>query len=268
MTDGAWFVGTLTHRRFTPVRHEFRYRTCMAWLDIDRLDTQMRASRLTAWNRAAVASFHDADHLGAAPGHLRDALSAAATRDAVDLPDGPVMLLTHLRHFGYVFNPISLFYCFDRTLTLQLVVAEVRNTFGGAHTYWLHPSGTGSTFRAAAAKSLYVSPFMPVNMDYAFALSPPGDRLAVHIDVARGGETVFDASLSLERRDWSARETRRQLRRFPVMTAAVITAIHWQALRLWWKGVPVVPRTTPDGVGERAAWTARQSPSVVEGPRS
>lgn len=261
VTDPALFVGTLRHRRVAPVAHEFRYRTCMAWLDIDRLPELMRESWWTAYNRAGIAAFHDADHLDAPPGRLRDTLTHAAEGQGLRLPDGPVMLLTHLRHFGYVFNPIALFYCFDAQRRLQLVLAEVRNTFGGAHGYWLHPGGDGTTFRAESAKRLYVSPFLPMDLDYRFALTTPAHRLAVHIDVTRRGERLFDASLGLERRPWQAPEIRRQLLRHPVMTAAVTTAIHWQALRLWWKGVPVVPRATVTGVGEPAAPAGDAAPS-------
>jgi DUF1365 family protein len=253
VTEPAMFVGTVRHRRIAPVRHAFRYRTCLAWLDIDRLPGQMAASRLLGYNRRNVAAFYDADHLGASAGGLRPALAAAAERDGVALPDGPIMLLAHLRHFGYVFNPISLFYCFDRGAALRLVGAEVRNTFGGAHLYWLHPRAAGPTFRATAAKRLYVSPFLPVDMDYSFALTRPADRLAAHITVTRDGVPRFDATLCLERRPWRAPEIRRLIARYPVMTATVTAAIHWQALRLWWKGAPSVPRATRDGVGERAA---------------
>jgi DUF1365 family protein len=174
----------------------------------------------------------------------------------VTLPGGPIFLLTHLRYLGHCFNPVSFFYLFDRDGKLGLVLAEVRNTFGGARLYWLPPHVGSSTFRSEAAKSLYVSPFMPPDLDYRFALTPPADRLAVHIDSLGNGARLFDATLSLERRPWTAREIRRQLVRHPAMTMSVIGAIHWQALRLWWKGVPVVRRLTPDGVGEREAWAA------------
>lgn len=107
-----------------------------------------------------------------------------------------------------------------------------------------------------SGKSLYVSPFMPPDLHYHFALTPPAERLAVHIGALRSGERLFDATLSLERRPWTAREIRRQLARHPVMTASVAAGIHWQALKLWWKGVPVVRRLTDHGVGERAAWEA------------
>jgi DUF1365 family protein len=152
-----------------------------------------------------------------------------------------------------------LFYCFDRTERLQVVLAEVSNTFGGSHRYWLRPDQNSRTFCAAAAKSLYVSPFMPVDLDYTFALTPPTRHLVVHMETSQAGSVGFDATLSLERRPWTAPEIRRALMRHPAMTARVTAGIHWEALKLWWRGVPVLPRATADGVGERAAQAARSA---------
>ena len=120
------------------------------------------------------------------------------------------------------------------------------------------------TFRAAAAKSLYVSPFMPADLEYAFAFTPPARRLVAHMETLSVGSVCFDATLSLERRPWNAVEIRRALIRHPAMTARVMAGIHWEALKLWWKGVPVVPRVTADGAGERAAQTMGQTGSSRE----
>ena len=258
--DSGVFVGTLRHRRFSPVAHAFTYRVFMVLLDIDRIPELMAVSRLTSHNRWNWASFDQRDHLGDPARTLRERLAADATRHGVDLPDGRILLLTHLRYLGYVFNPVSFYYCFNRAEQLRVVMAEVSNTFGGSHNYWLRSETASPTFRAAATKSLYVSPFMPVDVDYAFALTPPQGRLVAHMQTLKNGAVCFDATLRLERRPWSAAEIRRALVRYPVMTAAVVAGIHWQALRLWWKGVPVVRRLTSDGVGERAAATG----SVME----
>ena len=119
---------------------------------------------------------------------------------ASTVPAGRIFLLTHLRYLGYCFNPVSFFYCFDRAEQLQVVLAEVSNTFGGSHNYWLRPDAASRTFRAAATKSLYVSPFMPVDLEYAFAFTPPAGRLVAHMKTSRG-------RLGVLRRDAVARTT-------------------------------------------------------------
>ena len=174
---------------------------------------------------------------------------------------------------------MSFFYCYDSGGALRLVLAEVNNTFGGSHNYWLEPQlprggqtpgsdpttadgvlepqkgencTMGSLFRAASPKSFYVSPFMPPDMTYAFAFTEPGDRLIAHMALERtivgDAPHVFDVVLALDFRPWTAPAIARALLRHPVMTANVIAGIHWEALRLWWRGLPIVPRPTPDGV--------------------
>jgi DUF1365 family protein len=265
--ESGVFVGTLRHRRFTPVAHAFTYPLFMALLDIDRVPELMRVSAVTSCNHWNWASFDDRDHLGDPTRPLRERLVLDAARHGIELPAGRIFLLTHLRYLGYCFNPVSFFYCFDRAEQLQVVLAEVSNTFGGSHNYWLRPDPASRTFRAAATKSLYVSPFMPVDLEYAFAFTPPAGRLVAHMKSVRAGSVCFDATLSLERRPWTAAEIRRALVRYPAMTATVMAGIHWQALRLWWNGVPVVGRITADGVGEReasAAGTTGRTDSAME----
>lgn len=249
----ALYVGTLRHRRFTPVAHEFDYSLFMALLDVDHLPEAMAVSRLTSYNRWNWAAYDERDHLGDPSMPLRARLRESAAAAGETLPDGPIYLLTHLRIAGYVFNPISLFYCHGRGGDLRLVLAEVSNTYGGRRHYWLRPADDASRrFRAAAGKSLYVSPFMESAVDYEFILTPPGDSLLVHMNVVpRTGQPapiprMFDATLTLSQRPWTARTIRTALLRFPFMTAKVTAAIHWQALRLHLKGLPVMAREEHD----------------------
>ena len=239
------YVGTVRHRRFSPQPHAFRYGLFMTLLDIDRLPEQMAVSWLTGYNRRGLATFHERDHFGDPTKTLRARVQESAAHTGRSLPDGPIFLLTHLRYAGYVFNPISLFYCYDHAFRLHSVLAEVNNTFGGRHTYWLAGQlDATAPLRARVAKELYVSPFMPLDMTYDFVLTPPGERLLVHMNVEHTGASMrgprcFDATLQLEYRSWTSREIRRALVRFPLMTAKVIAAIHWEALRLSLKGLVV-----------------------------
>lgn len=241
----ALYVGTLRHRRHRPTAHEFCYSLFMVLLDIDRIPAAMAVSRFTGYNRRRWAAFDDRDHLGDPARPLRERVQASADAAGVELPDGPIHLLTHLRYAGYAFNPISFFYCYDRGGQLRRVLADVRNTYGGRQAYWLTPADDSERrMRAHATKSLYVSPFMVPDVTYDFVLTPPDDDLVAHINVVPDEtprQPLFDATLALHRRPWTARTLRAVLLRHPLMTAKVIGAIHWEALRLRLKGLPILP---------------------------
>ncbi|MEP7363424.1 MAG: DUF1365 domain-containing protein [Acidobacteriota bacterium] len=238
--ESALYIGTLRHRRFAPKSHQFTYPVFQVFLDIDHLPELMAASALTSYNRFNWAAFHERDHFGDATRSLRDRVTADAARNGVDLPGGKIFLLTNLRYLGYVFNPVSFFYCYDEAGELRHVLAAVNNTFGESHNYWVRPGGR-------CAKELHVSPFFAMQHDYRFRLPAPGTSLTAHMDVLQGESPCFDATLTLFRRAWNAGEIRRALLRFPFTTAKVTAAIHWEAARLWWKGIPIF--THPDRTG-------------------
>lgn len=244
MIAPALYAGHLRHRRFHPRDHAFSYSIFMALLDIDRIAETMAVSPWTSHNRFNVLSFDDRDHLGEGRMPLRQAVAASARDAGCELPDGRIFLLTHLRYAGYVFNPISLYYCHSASGALELVMADVRNTYGGRHQYWLQPLDlTPQRLRALVPKQLFVSPFMQGPMDYEFVVTPPADRLTVHMNVIdrRAPRTrCFDATLAMTASPWTPAAVRRVAWQFPFMTAKVIGAIHWEAIRLRWKRLPEV----------------------------
>ena len=220
----------------------------MVLVDVDHVDEQMRISRLTSVNRVNWATFDDRDHLGDPSRPLRERVAADAARHGLTLPDGPIYLLTHLRYLGYAFNPISFYYCCDARGVPVRVMCEVNSTFGEQCTYWLPAgveAGAPRVFRHRTPKTMHVSPFMTMDVDYEFVVTPPETTVVAHMNTHARAETgtapYFDATLTLERRPWTAREVRRVLLRHPWMTVKVIGAIHWEALRLWLKGVPKYP---------------------------
>ena len=229
------YTGHIRHRRFTPVSHEFEYAVFMAYLDIDRIPELMRTSFLTAYQRPALLSFQERDHFGDPAAALRDRLRDSANAQGLDLPNGPIYLLTNLRYAGYCFNPISFFYCHAADATEPaLVMAEVNNTFGGSHNYWLNG------LRAdGVEKKLRVSPFNAMDNRYAFRLNAPAQRLVAHIDNFRDGQRFFDATLTLDWSPWTAQTLRRAAATFPFMTLKTIAAIHWEAVKLFFKQVPL-----------------------------
>ncbi|NYF78616.1 DUF1365 domain-containing protein [Granulicella arctica] len=249
IVDSGIYVGTLRHRRWLPKKHEFTYPIFLSLLDIDRLPELMQVSRLTSYNKPNILSYREHDHFGDVQQPLRDRLHLDAVRHRVGAPNGPVRLLTHLRYCGYNFNPVSFFYCYGEDGGLHRMVAEVNNTFGETHNYWLGSAQeihTAASKRYRFAKAFHVSPFMPADHTYDWTFTEPGDTLTVNCMNLEHGALAFDSTLRLERREWNPREIRRAILTYPFMTAKVIAAIHWQAMRLLIKRVPVVahPGTT------------------------
>ena len=224
------YVGRVRHRRHAPRPHAFGYSLFMAYLDLAELNRAFAGRWLWSAHRPALARFAREDHLGDPRLPLDQAVRELVQRDTGRRPAGPIRLLTHLRYFGYVFNPVSFYYCFDREGTrVETVVAEVNNTpWGERHCYVLSTN-------QRTGKAMHVSPFMPMDLTYRWRFTDPAGRLAVHMALERGGSRVFDAVLSLKRTPVS----NAILLRHPFMTGKVIAAIYWQALKLWVKGVPV-----------------------------
>lgn len=230
----ALYVGHVWHRRTTPRAHAFRYRTYLHAFDLDALDTLRGASRLLRYNRRALVALHDADHFDGRP--LREGVEHAVVSRGYTWPGGRVVLLTHCRVFGYVFNPVSFYYCHDGDGRLVLVVAEVNNTYGERHVYVLPvPEGHGV---ASEKKAFHVSPFFSLDGTYRFTLEPPDAQCRVGVALTVAGAQVFSARLDLVRRRLTDGALVAVLARYPVVTAQVVAAIHLEALRLWWKGVP------------------------------
>jgi hypothetical protein len=210
----------------------------MAWLDLAELDEVFRDRWFWSARRPALAWFRRADYLGDPAVSLAEAVRDRVATETGVRPSGPIRLLTHLRMFGYCFNPVSFYYCYDAAgAKVQTIVAQITNTpWNERHAYVL-PAG-GGALRFRFGKAFHVSPFLPMALQYDWHFSAPGPRLAVHMRNLDHGAKVFDATLDLERREIGAASLAGALARFPLMTLQVVTAIYWQAFRLWTRRTP------------------------------
>jgi hypothetical protein len=227
------------HMRLIPRRHRFRYRVFSILLDIDRLDETLGASRVMRRNRFGILSFHDRDHGPRDGGALRPWVDAELARAGLPRPER-VELLCFPRMWGYVFNPLSIYYCLDGEGNLTAVLYEVKNTFGDQIAYAL-PVGaaSGGAFRHSQAKEMYVSPFIGMDQTYRFDIAPPDARLALRIRQAGPeGETLI-ATQTGDARPFTDAGLLGAALSHPLMTFKVMAAIHWEALRLWLKRVPL-----------------------------
>lgn len=245
-TGGALYEAAVSHSRHVAPRLQFTYRLFYLLVDIDRLESLDRRLRWFSYNRFNLVSLHDRDHGSRAPGALRRWAETLLLGAGIALPGGRIRLLCLPRLLGFAFNPLSLWYCEHADGTLRAVIAEVRNTFGERHSYLLHAGGgpIGARQPIDKDKRFHVSPFLDLDGRYRFRVSPPGRGLRLTIREMCDDQPVLDAALVGARRPLRDRRLLGIVAAMPFMTLKVVFAIHWQALRLWWRGAAV--RHKPD----------------------
>ncbi|MEM7306976.1 MAG: DUF1365 domain-containing protein [Planctomycetota bacterium] len=240
MSASAIYEGRVYHRRLEPRPHAFEYGLFLLYLDLDELPEVFTRSRLFSDRRLRPLRFARGDYLAPAERPLQD-----VARDRVEAalgrrPGGAVRLLTQVRTFGYVFNPVSFYYCFAADGELDAVVAEITNTpWGERHAYVLDARRAEEPgVRARFEKAFHVSPFFDLDQTYDWRFSAPGERLDVHMTNLQEERAVFHAGMTCERRELSPAALRRALVRHPLLTLRVHAAIYLQAALLWRKRAP------------------------------
>jgi len=235
--QSALYVGAVMHRRLRPTVHQFRYRAFWLLIDLDELPILTARLRLFSHNRFNLFALHETDQGDGSATPLRVQAERRLSEAGIDIASGPIRLLCMPRTLGYSFNPISIYFCHRPCGELAAIIYEVHNTFGERHSYVCSVKPKVDEIRQNSRKVFYVSPFMDMDLAYDFRLSAPAERVAVGINASKGGQSVLHACLAAARRELTDGALLTLFLSIPLITAKVTLAIHWEALRLWLKGM-------------------------------
>lgn len=241
----ALYQGAVAHRRLRPKTHKLRYSVFNILFDLDELPELDRKLRFFSYNRFNFFAFRDSDH-GDGETPLREHVETILRKQGIDLAGGPIRLLCMPRVLGFVFNPLSVYFCYRPSGTLGAVLYEVSNTFGERHNYLVPTSGsTEPAYVQAATKRFHVSPFLPVDLHYRFRIAPPADTVSVSVHVHDEQGLLVAASLSGVRTELTDGALFKTFVAYPLLTLKVVAGIHWEALKLWLKGINVWTKPEP-----------------------
>jgi len=243
--SAALYVGKVMHARLKPIQHRFAYRIFMMLLDLDRLHEADGLSRLFSVGRFNLLGFHDRDHLPSRPREahqpLVDRARALFQQHDIDVTTCRILLLCLPRVLGYAFNPISVFYAVGEDGRLHGLIYEVRNTFGERHAYVAAASTSSGPSRHQIRKQFHVSPFLPMELDYQFSVISPGEILALRILESDAEGPVLSTGFSGKHSDVTSRTVLKLFFGLPLVTLKVILGIHFEAARIYLKGLRVHP---------------------------
>lgn len=247
--SSQFLAGTIRHRRFDPVQHQFHYKTGLLAIDLDEWSFIDRVSPWLSRERFNWTSLYRNDYFRPGRGSLKSAVADWVGETTGWRPDGRIELVTHPRYLGHVFNPVSFYFCFSKDAdhsggpVPRVILAEITNTpWHEKHLYCLEADGTDTasdrwqTRRFRFPKSFHVSPFNPMEQDYQWLFAFKSEQLLVHMNLYQGPTRVFDSTLTVERSPLSVKTYQSFLRRFPLETFRVVAGIYWQALKLKLKG--------------------------------
>ena len=243
----ALYAGKVMHQRMRPRKHRLSYRIFQMLFDLDEIDALDARLKLFSRNRFNLFSFFDADHGNGGGTPLKAYVADLLAASGIETDGGPVRLLCMPRILGYVFNPLSVYFCYRRDASLAAILYEVNNTFGQRHSYLIpvETSAPGAPIEQRCGKDFYVSPFIAMDLDYRFRVVAPQDGVSVHITASDAEGPLIFAAFSGSRRPFRDAELARALVIYPLLTLKVVAGIHWEALLLWIKGTRLQPRPAP-----------------------
>ena len=240
------YNGVIKHKRYTPFEHFFSYPLFMVYVDISKVSKILKSSLIWNVNKPALISFYRKDYHGDPTKPLDQSVRHTIYEKTGKKINGPIRILTHLRYFGFCFNPVSFYYCFNTSDSkLEMIMAEVTNTpWNERYSYIIDKkmlSGSKKNLVAELEKKLHVSPFWGMDHQYEWLFSEPDESLLVNMKNFKSGMKVFDATLTMKRKALTIKNLLISVLRFPFITLLVVYRIHWQALKLWIKKAPFFP---------------------------
>ena len=236
------YFGKIGHKRFKPKRHIFFYRVFSLLIDLDEINIIDKKIKFFSYNKFNLLSFHNKDHGPRNGDDLKNWVINILDKAKINIENGKIKLLCFPRLFGYVFNPLSIFYCFDEKSNLKAILYEVKNTFNEQHTYLIPVRKNCNLILQKCDKKMYVSPFMEMNTYYSFRLNVPSDKLKVFIKQTDHKECILSAYQVGNKLELNQNNLIKQLIKHPLMTFKIIISIHFEAFRLWKSGVKLVKR--------------------------
>jgi hypothetical protein len=244
----ALYAGSVSHRRYSPKPHKLRYAMFQLLLDLDEAPSLARRLRLFSVNRFNIFSHYDRDHGEGRHGALRAWVDGTLADAGMPIRGGRVLLLCMPRMLGHVFNPLSIYYCYRPGGELMAMIYEVNNTFGQRHCYVIEADGSGGVIHQSCPKALHVSPFMDMTMTYDFELSEPSRTIRTGVSGRDArGDLIIATVFAGVRRELTDGALVRALIGYPLLTLKVVAAIHFEAAKLWFKGLKLKPTPPPPG---------------------
>ena len=242
MIKSSIYNGSVIHKRFKPKKHFFKYKVFSLLIDLSELNELNDNLKFFSLNKFNLISFYEKDHGHRDGSSLLKWVKNNLTRNNISTDNIKVKLLCYPRILGYVFNPLSIFFIYDRNENLISILYEVKNTFGEQHTYVFKLEGKNKLIQNSCSKKFHVSPFIEMDCDYFFKILNPGDTLSVIIDQYDQEGKILFASQDGKRSDLTSKNLMNSYLRHPLMTFKIISAIHFEAFKLWIKGIKFIKK--------------------------
>ena len=235
--NSSIYTGSVIHKRFKPKIHSFNYKVFSLLIDLSELNILDKNLRLFSYNSFNIVSFYNKDHGPRDGSSLKNWVIDNLKKNSIETNNIQIKLLCYPRIFGYVFNPLSVFYIYDKNLELISILYEVKNTFGEQHTYVFKTKKDQNLIQHVCKKKFHVSPFIAMNCIYFFRLLKPGNKISVIIDLQDTEGKILYASQDGVKSELNNSNLIKSYLKHPLMTFKIILAIHFEAFKLWTKGI-------------------------------